>query len=142
MKADFDVAVVGSGFGGSVAALRLSEKGYRVLVIEAGARFEDRDFATTSWDLRRFLWAPRLWVFGIQRIHLLKDVAVLAGAGVGGGSLVYANTLYQPPDAFFADPQWAGITDWKSELEPYYALASAMLAAGPCRLSSLISDSS
>ena len=127
MKADFDVAVVGSGFGGSVAALRLSEKGYRVLVIEAGARFEDRDFATTSWDLRRFLWAPRLGFFGIQRIHLLKDVAVLAGAGVGGGSLVYANTLYQPPDAFFADPQWAGITDWKSELEPYYALASAML---------------
>jgi len=127
VKADFDVAVVGSGFGGSVAALRLSEKGYRVLVIEAGARFEDRDFATTSWDLRRFLWAPRLGFFGIQRIHLLKDVAVLAGAGVGGGSLVYANTLYQPPDAFFADPQWAGITDWKSELEPYYALASAML---------------
>jgi cholesterol oxidase len=127
VKTDFDVAVVGSGFGGSVAALRLSEKGYRVLVIEAGARFEDRDFATTSWDLRRFLWAPRLGFFGIQRIHLLKDVAVLAGAGVGGGSLVYANTLYQPPDAFFADPQWAGITDWKSELEPYYALASAML---------------
>lgn len=125
--ADFDVAVIGSGFGGSVAALRLSEKGYRVLVIEAGARFEDSDFATTSWDLRRFLWAPRLGFFGIQRIHLLKDVAVLAGAGVGGGSLVYANTLYEPPAEFFADPQWSGITDWKAELEPYYALASAML---------------
>lgn len=125
--ADFDVVVIGSGFGGSVAALRLSEKGYRVLVIEAGARFEDSDFATTSWDLRRFLWAPRLGFFGIQRIHLLKDVAVLAGAGVGGGSLVYANTLYQPPAEFFADPQWADITDWKAELEPYYALASAML---------------
>jgi cholesterol oxidase len=125
--ADFDVAVIGSGFGGSVAALRLSEKGYRVLVIEAGARFEDSDFATTSWDLRRFLWAPRLGFFGIQRIHLLKDVAVLAGAGVGGGSLVYANTLYQPPAEFFSDPQWADITDWRAELEPYYALASAML---------------
>lgn len=124
---DFDVAIVGSGFGGSVAALRLSEKGYRVLVIEAGARFEDADFARTSWDLPRFLWAPRLGFFGIQRIHLLKDVAVLAGAGVGGGSLVYANTLYQPPDPFFADPQWAGITDWKAELDPYYAVASAML---------------
>lgn len=124
---DFDVAIIGSGFGGSVAALRLSEKGYRVLVIEAGARFSDTDFATTSWDLRRFLWAPRLGFFGIQRIHLLKDVAVLAGAGVGGGSLVYANTLYQPPAEFFADPQWAGITDWKAELAPYYALASAML---------------
>jgi cholesterol oxidase len=125
--ADFDVVVIGSGFGGSVAALRLSEKGYRVLVIEAGARFEDSDFATTSWDLRRFLWAPRLGFFGIQRIHLLKDVAVLAGAGVGGGSLVYANTLYEPPAEFFADPQWADITDWKTELEPYYTLARAML---------------
>src|SRR5690606_14882680 len=88
----YDVCVIGSGFGGSVAALRLTEKGYRVGVLEAGARFDDHDFPETSWDLRRFLFAPSLGCFGIQRIGLLRDVMVLAGAGVGGGSLVYANT--------------------------------------------------
>jgi cholesterol oxidase len=87
---DYDVIVIGSGFGGSVAALRLAEKGYRVGVLEAGRRFEDSDFPTTSWDARRFLWAPRLGCLGIQRIHLLRNVIILAGAGVGGGSLVYA----------------------------------------------------
>jgi cholesterol oxidase len=91
---DFDVVVVGSGFGGSVAALRLTEKGYRVAVIEAGRRFKDKDFPKTSWRLSRFLYLPRLGLRGIQRIHALPDVLVLAGAGVGGGSLVYANTLY------------------------------------------------
>ncbi|MEO9220602.1 MAG: FAD-binding protein, partial [Mycobacteriaceae bacterium] len=91
---DYDVLVIGSGFGGSVAALRLTEKGYRVGVLEAGRRFADDEFAKTSWDFRRFLWAPTLGCFGIQRIHKLKDVLILAGAGVGGGSLVYANTLY------------------------------------------------
>ncbi|HET9946157.1 MAG TPA: FAD-dependent oxidoreductase, partial [Actinomycetes bacterium] len=102
---DYDVVVVGSGFGGSVAALRLSEKGYRVAVLEAGRRFADDEFARTSWDVRRFLWAPRLGCFGIQRIRFLKDVVVLAGAGVGGGSLVYANTLYEPKsDDFYNDP--------------------------------------
>jgi cholesterol oxidase len=126
-SADYDVVVVGSGFGGSVAALRLTEKGYRVLVLEAGRRFADHEFARTSWDVRRFLWAPRLGCFGIQRIHPLRHVTVLAGAGVGGGSLVYANTLYEPHDQFFADPQWRDITDWKSELAPYYALARRML---------------
>ncbi|HEV2892818.1 MAG TPA: NAD(P)-binding protein, partial [Actinomycetota bacterium] len=93
----YDVVVVGSGFGGSVAALRLSEKGYRVHVIESGRRFEDEDFAKTSWDLRKYLWAPRLKCFGVQRVHRLPDVMILAGAGVGGGSLNYANTLYVPP---------------------------------------------
>ena len=124
---DTDVAVVGSGFGGSVSALRLAEKGYRVTVFEAGKRFRDEDFASTSWDLRRFLWAPMLGMFGIQRFHVMKDVAVLAGAGVGGGSLVYANTLYIPGSRFFADPQWAGITDWARELAPYYDQAGRML---------------
>ena len=101
---DVDVVVVGSGFGGSVTALRLAEKGYRVLVLEAGRRFADDDFAKTSWDVRKFLWAPRLGCYGIQRIHRLKDVMILAGAGVGGGSLNYACTLYVPPEPFFADP--------------------------------------
>ncbi|MSW16200.1 MAG: FAD-dependent oxidoreductase, partial [Actinobacteria bacterium] len=91
---DFDVVVIGSGFGGSVAALRLSEKGYQVAVLEAGRRFTDNDFPKTSWRISKFLYAPRLGLRGIQRIHALPDVLVLAGAGVGGGSLVYANTLY------------------------------------------------
>ena len=109
---DYDVVIVGSGFGGSVTALRLAEKGYRVGVLEAGRRFTPETLPKTSWDLRNFLWAPRLGLKGIQRITLLKDVVVLSAAGVGGGSLVYANTLYTPPAAFFADPQWAQITDW------------------------------
>lgn len=122
-----DVLVVGSGFGGSVAALRLTEKGYRVTVLEAGRRFADDEFARTSWDLRRFLWAPRLGCLGIQRIHRVSDSLVLAGAGVGGGSLVYANTLYRPLAPFFEDPAWSGITDWASELAPWYDQASRML---------------
>ncbi|MGB3440265.1 MAG: GMC family oxidoreductase [Actinophytocola sp.] len=123
---DYDVVVVGSGFGGSVAALRLTEKGYRVAVVEAGRRFADDEFAKTSWDLRRYLWAPALGCFGIQRIHLLNDVMVLAGSGVGGGSLVYANTLYRPLKPFYADKQWAHITDWETELAPHYDQASKM----------------
>ncbi len=124
---DFDVVVIGSGFGGSVAALRLTEKGYRVAVLEAGRRFTERDFPKTSWRLNRFLFMPRLGLRGIQRIHALPDVLILAGAGVGGGSLVYANTLYQPPDSYFEDEQWRHITDWKSELAPWYEQASRML---------------
>ena len=125
---DYDVLVIGSGFGGSVSALRLTEKGYRVGVLEAGRRFEDADFPRTSWDARKFLWAPKLGCQGIQRIHLLRDVIILAGAGVGGGSLVYANTLYKPAsDAFYHDRQWAHITDWRAELAPYYDQAERML---------------
>jgi cholesterol oxidase len=124
---EFDVVVIGSGFGGSVAALRLAEKGYRVAVIEAGRRFKDKDFPKTSWRLSKFLYAPRLGLRGIQRIHVLPDVLILAGAGVGGGSLVYANTLYMPPDSYFQDKQWADITDWKSELSPWYDQASRVL---------------
>jgi cholesterol oxidase len=124
---DTDVLVIGSGFGGSVAALRAAEKGYRVTVVEAGRRFTPETLPRTSWDLRSFLWAPRLGWLGIQKITLLNDVLVLSGAGVGGGSLVYANTLYTPLDDFFADRQWSHITDWKVELAPYYDQASRML---------------
>jgi cholesterol oxidase len=126
-KFEYDVLVVGSGFGGSVTALRLTEKGYKVGVLEAGRRFADADFPKTSWRLRSFLWAPRLGCFGIQRIHRLKDVVVLAGAGVGGGSLVYANTLYEPLDAFYDDPHWRDLADWRSELAPFYDQAKRML---------------
>ena len=126
MDPDYDVVVVGSGFGGSVAALRLTEKGYRVAVVEAGRRFADDEFAQTSWDLRRYLWAPALGCYGIQRIHLLRDVMILAGAGVGGGSLVYANTLYRPLKQFYADKQWAHLTDWEAELAPHYDQAAKM----------------
>lgn len=127
MKPDCDVLIIGSGFGGSVSALRLTEKGYRVKVVEAGRRFSDEEFAETSWDLRKFLWAPRLGCYGIQRIHPLRNVLILAGAGVGGGSLNYANTLYVPPEPFFADRQWSHITDWRDELMPHYDQAQRML---------------
>ncbi|MFY7067246.1 GMC oxidoreductase [Nocardiopsis changdeensis] len=124
---DYDVVVIGSGFGGSVSALRLTEKGYRVGVLEAGRRFTPETLPSSSWDVKNFLWAPRAGLYGIQRIHLLRDVMILAGAGVGGGSLNYANTLYHPLDPFFEDPQWRHITDWKSELAPFYDQARRML---------------
>ncbi|WOC11297.1 GMC family oxidoreductase [Gordonia sp. MP11Mi] len=126
-QTDFDVLIIGSGFGGSVSALRLVEKGYRVGVIEAGRRFEDDQFAKTSWRLNKFVWAPKLGLMGIQRVHILKDVMILAGAGVGGGSLNYANTLYKPPTPFFTDPQWNHVTDWEAELTPHYEQARRML---------------
>ena len=124
---DYDVLVVGSGFGGSVTALRLTEKGYRVAVLEAGARFADEDFAETSFDAKRFLFRPEIGCYGIQRIDALRDCLIVSGAGVGGGSLVYANTLYEPLPAFYNDPQWSHITDWRSELAPYYDQAKRML---------------
>ncbi|WP_370971251.1 GMC oxidoreductase [Amycolatopsis sp. cg9] len=124
---DYDVLVIGSGFGGSVTALRLTEKGYHVGVLETGRRFADDEFAKTSWRLRKYLWAPALGCFGIQRLTLLKNTFVMSGSGVGGGSLVYANTLYEPPEKFYEDPQWAHITDWKAELAPYYDQAKRML---------------
>src|SRR3954452_25004028 len=123
----YDVVIIGSGFGGSVAALRLAEKGYSVGVLEAGRRFADDEFPKTSWDTKRFLWAPALGCFGIQRLNLLRNVLVLSGAGVGGGSLVFANTLYRPLAPFYADPQWREITDWRAELAPWYDQAERML---------------
>jgi cholesterol oxidase len=127
MSFDHDVIIIGSGFGGSVSALRLVEKGYDVAVLEAGARFDDAGFAKNSWDKSRFLFAPSLGWYGIQRISALRDVLILSGAGVGGGSLVYANTLYEPLPAFYSDKQWAHITDWREELAPYYDQAKRML---------------
>jgi cholesterol oxidase len=126
---DYDVVVIGSGFGGSVSALRLVEKGYRVGVLEAGRRFADDEFARTSFDVRRFLWAPAIGCYGIQRITVLKDCLIMAGAGVGGGSLVYANTLYEPLAPFYRDQQWGHLTDWRAELAPHYDQAKRMLGA-------------
>ncbi|MFD3679315.1 FAD-dependent oxidoreductase [Streptomyces sp. NPDC058613] len=124
---DVDVLVIGSGFGGSVTALRLREKGYDVAVLEAGRRFRDDDFPRTSWHVRDYLFAPRLGCRGILRMTLLGRVLVLTGAGVGGGSLGYANTLYDPPPAFYQGSTWASITDWRGELAPYYDQARRML---------------
>jgi cholesterol oxidase len=124
---DFDWLVIGSGFGGSVSALRLAEKGYRVGVLECGRRFRDRDFAPSTWSLRRYFWAPRVGMRGIMRVSTFKDLSVVSGCGVGGGSLGYANTLYVPPSEFFQDRQWGELADWERELAPHYAEAQRML---------------
>jgi cholesterol oxidase len=124
---DFDWLVIGSGFGGSVSALRLSEKGYSVGVLECGRRFADNELPRATADLKRYFWNPRLGMKGIFRLTTFKDVSVVSGCGVGGGSLGYANTLYVPPKAFFADGQWAEMTDWESALSPHYVEAQRML---------------
>ena len=126
-RGSFDVLVIGSGFGGSVTAHRLTEKGYSVGVLEAGKRWTSSDFPKTNWSVRKSLWFPRLGMKGIQRLSLLRDVLVLSGAGVGGGSLVYANTLYEPLAPFYEDPQWADVADWRAELAPHFATAKRML---------------
>jgi len=126
---DYDWLIIGSGFGGSVSALRLSEKGYKVGVIEAGRRFEDKDFAKSTWQLNRYLWAPLLGLRGIMRLTPFKDVFIASGAGVGGGSIVYANTLYRAKNEFFQNPQWVELADWGQELEQPYSTAERMLGA-------------
>lgn len=124
---DYDWLVVGSGFGGSVSALRLAEKAYKVGVLECGRRFADKDFAASGWQLGRFLWAPFLGLKGIFRLTPFKDVFIANGSGVGGGSLVYANTLYRAKPEFFANEQWRDIADWQTALQPHYDTAERML---------------
>lgn len=125
---DYDFVIVGSGFGGSVSALRLSEKGYSVLVLEMGKRWSAADFPETTWNLPKYFWKPSLGLYGILQMTMVRDAFFLHGAGVGGGSLVYANTLLVPPDEAFADARWVGF-DWKAALAPHYATAKKMLGA-------------
>jgi cholesterol oxidase len=129
MEIDWDYIVIGSGFGGSVSALRLAEKGYRVLVLEKGRRLAKDDFPKTSWNLKRFFWAPSLGFRGLFKMTYLRHVTALSGVGVGGGSLVYANTLPVPKDDFFAAPTWTRLADWKRELAVHYQTALRMLGA-------------
>ena len=124
---DFDWIVIGSGFGGSVSALRLAEKGYRVAILECGRRYGDEDFAESTWNLRRYYWMPKLGLRGIFRMTAFKDVFIVSGSGVGGGSLGYANTLYRARPAFFRDAQWGELGDWESYLAPHYETAERML---------------
>jgi cholesterol oxidase len=131
MQESFDWIVIGSGFGGSVSALRLAEKGYRVLVLEKGKRFGRGDFAANNNDLKRWLWAPGLGAFGIYQMSFFRHVTILHGVGVGGGSLVYANTLPEPKRPFFEAASWAHLADWARELGPHYATAKRMLGATP-----------
>ncbi|MBI4616937.1 MAG: GMC family oxidoreductase [Planctomycetes bacterium] len=128
---DWDYVVVGSGFGGSVCALRLVEKGYRVLVLEKGRRFAPADFPRTNWDVKRWLWLPRLGMRGLFQMSFFRHMTVLSGVGVGGGSLVYGNTLPIPKDDFFEAPSWARLAPWKDELAPHYSTARRMLGAVP-----------
>ncbi|MDP9135359.1 MAG: cholesterol oxidase, partial [Actinomycetota bacterium] len=127
MAHDYDWLVIGSGFGGSVSALRLREKGYSVGVLECGRRFADDELPRSTWDVRRYFWVPRLGMRGIFRLTIFKDVAIASGAGVGGGSLGYANTLYRARRRFYEDPQWAGLADWEAALAPHYDEAERML---------------
>jgi cholesterol oxidase len=125
----YDYIIIGSGFGGSVSAMRLAEKGYSTLVIEKGKRYESKDFPKTNWNFAKYLWMPAIKWFGIQKLTFFKQVFVISGVGVGGGSLVYANTHMVPPDAFFQNPVWAHLRDWKSTLQPFYDLAQFMLGS-------------
>ena len=129
LKENYDYVIIGSGFGGSVSALRLAEKGYSILVIEKGKWFDSKDFARTNWNLRKWLWMPGLKLFGIQKLNFMRHISALSGVGVGGGSLVYANTLPKPKSPFFSQGSWAGLENWEEELAPFYETAWQMLGA-------------
>lgn len=129
MEYDYDYIIMGSGFGGSVSALRLSEKGYKVLVIEKGKWYQNEDFPKTNWNLRKWLWLPSLKMFGIMKMTYFRHIAILSGVGVGGGSLVYANTLPTPKRNFFTSGSWSDLEDWEQELKPFYETAIRMLGA-------------
>ncbi|HFA47850.1 MAG TPA: GMC family oxidoreductase [Bacteroidetes bacterium] len=131
MQHDYDYIIIGSGFGGSVSALRLAEKGYKVLVLEKGKWYSEKDFPRSNWHLRRWLWLPGIRFFGIMKMTILRHVNILSGTGVGGGSLVYANTLPRPKPAFFNSGSWKGLADWEAELAPFYSTAERMLGAAP-----------
>lgn len=131
MQENYDYIIIGSGFGGSVSALRLSEKGYKVLVIEKGKWYRAQDFPKTNWNLRKWLWVPAFRFFGIMKLSIFRHIAVISGTGVGGGSLVYANTLPVPKKAFYTTGSWSRLADWESELRPFYAKALEMLGATP-----------
>ena len=139
MPDSYDYVIIGSGFGGAVSALRLAEKGYSVLVIEKGKRWDSKDFPKTNWNLRKWLWLPALKFFGIQKITFFRHISILSGVGVGGGSLVYANTLPKPKKEFFSHGSWAGLDDWEKKLEPHYEEAwKKLLIAYQSSLSKLI----
>jgi cholesterol oxidase len=123
----YDYIVIGSGFGGSVASLRLVEKGYKVLLLEQGKRFNPTDFPKSNWNIPRYLWIPSLRCFGFQKLSFYNTASIMSGTGVGGGSLVYANTLYIPPDEFFSNESWQKFGDWKEILKPFFDRASFML---------------
>ena len=129
MDYDYDYIIIGSGFGGSVSALRLSEKGYRVLVIEKGKWYKAEDFPKTNWNLKKWLWVPALRFFGIMKLSIFRHIAVISGTGVGGGSLVYANTLPVPKKAFYTTGSWSELANWETELKPHYKMALQMLGA-------------
>ncbi len=126
---DYDYIIIGSGFGGSVSALRLAEKGYKVLILEKGKALKATDFPETNWNLKCWMWLPLLRFYGFFKLTFFRHITILSGVGVGGGSLVYANTLPVPKDDFFTSGTWAGLADWKTELKPFYALAKQMLGA-------------
>ena len=129
MQFDYDFIIVGSGFGGSVSALRLSQKGYRVLVVEKGLRWSPENFPATNWNLRKWMWLPLFRFHGFFKMTFMRHVGILSGVGVGGGSLTYANTLPRPEKTFFRSGSWSGLADWESELEPHYREAERMLGA-------------
>jgi cholesterol oxidase len=130
-KSEYDYIIIGSGFGGSISALRLTEKGYKVLVIEKGKKYSPDQFPKTNWKVRKWLWIPSMRFFGFFKMTFYRHIGVLSGVGVGGGSLVYANTLPRPPKEFYNSGNWAGLADWEEELKPHYAIAEKMLGASP-----------